>query len=254
MYMAESPRIFIDAGGWYLAYYLGMWEYILADFGKEAFKGVHFDGISAGGHTAAYIVSAIYGDHTMKHCMENCPKLATRLGKYGGGKMTQGQYETGYLFHKSLDKAQKQAIHKYVCVYCITDKLELHCCDKVETSEEYACAVSASGNIPILGSYEPIRFRDIQLWDGGFYKQYGNILDTTNMLYLTFEPHFQCNNTLDLSKWIFYSQLVSLIPSFFPKIASLRICDELFERGFNDAKRNRATLVAKFNAIGIGVL
>jgi hypothetical protein len=30
-------RIFIDGGGWYLAYYLGMWEFILTEFGKDAF-------------------------------------------------------------------------------------------------------------------------------------------------------------------------------------------------------------------------
>jgi hypothetical protein len=254
MYMTKSPRIFIDAGGWYLAYYLGMWEYILAEFGKEAFKGVHFDGISAGGHTAAYIVSAIYGDHTMKHWLENGPKYAVYIHKYGCGQMTEGLYEAGYHFHISLNKAQIRANKKYVRAYCMTDEQELHCCQKIATSEEHAAAASATGNIPIAGACEPMQFRDKQLWDGFFYKQYGNVLDTTNMLYLTFEPHFQCNNTLDLSKWIFYSQLVSLIPSFFPKIASLRICDELFERGFNDAKRNRATLVAKFNAIGIGVI
>lgn len=254
MYMAKSPRIFIDAGGWYLAYYLGMWEYILAEFGKEAFKGVHFDGISAGGHMGGYIVSAIYGDHTMKHWLENGPKYTVHANKYGDGQFTQGQYEAGYHFHTSLNKAQLRANKKYVHVYCITDKLKLHCCDKIATPEEHAAAASATGNIPIVGACEPMHFRDKQLWDGVFHKRYGDVLDTTNMLYISFGPHFECENTLDLSNWIYHTQLVSLIPSFLPQNATLRICDELFDRGFNDAKRNRATLVAKLNAIGIGVL
>jgi hypothetical protein len=251
--MAKSPRIFIDAGGWYLAYYLGMWEYILAEFGKEAFKGVHFDGISAGGHTASYIVSAIYGDHNLKHWLENGPKYAVRINKYGDGQFTQGIYEAGYHFHKSLNKAQRRANKKYVRVYCITDKQEMHCCDNIATSEEHGAAAAATGNIPLLGACEPMHFRDKQLWDGAFHKRYGDTLDTNNMLYISFAPHFECDNTLDLSNWIYHSQLVSLLPSFLPPNITCAICDALFDCGFNDAKRNRATLVAKLNAIRIAV-
>lgn len=246
-------RIFIDAGGWYLAYYLGMWDFILTEFGKDAFKGVHFDGISAGGHISAYIVSAIYGEHTLRHWLENGPKHAVRINKYGGGQFAQGLYQAGYLFHKSLNKVQRRSNKKYVRAYCITDKQELYCCEKIKTHEEHAAAASSTANIPILCGYEPTRFRDKKLWDGVFYKQYDSDLDTKNMLYISFGPHFQCKNTLNLSNWIYHNNFLSLGPSFLPQSMTLKICDELFECGYNHAKNNRAELVEKFNSIGIRV-
>ena len=117
-----KPRIFIDAGGWYLAYYMGMWEYILEEFGRESFKGVYFDGASAGGQVATTIIASIYGDKQMKFWLQTGPKLAVECDKYGIGRLTDGIQSTGFIFYNNLNETQRRAICKYVRVFC-TDSL-----------------------------------------------------------------------------------------------------------------------------------
>jgi hypothetical protein len=247
------PRIFMDAGGWYLAYYLGMWEYILSEFGKDVFKGVSFYGISAGSHASGYIIAAIYGNSTMRYWLDNGVKHVVYLDKYGNGKFTEGLYESGYKYYHILDEAQRKAVKKHLNVFCTNKNRELYCCKKISSCDESGKAASGTGNIPIIGSYGPTNFRGEQLWDGAFYNKYDSVINTKNMLYISFGPHFQCDQTLDLSNWIPHNLFFSTIPSFLPQNITLFICDELFDRGYNDAKRNRDELVSKFNAIGIKV-
>jgi len=246
-----KPRIFIDAGGWYIAYYMGMWEYILEHFGREAFKGVYFDGISAGGQVSTHIIASIYSDKPIKTWLETGPKTAVKNDKYGNScRITEGVYDTGYTFYKNLNKIQKLTMRKYVRVFCTDTLLNAHCCDKISNVDEYANAVTATSNLPLIFSHKPIKFRDKYLWDGVLGNSCYSLIHK-NSLYISFSPRVQCDNMLDLSKWVYHTHYVSLLPSFLPQQIALMFCDEMFERGYNDAKANRKELLEKFQSIGI---
>jgi hypothetical protein len=245
-----KQRIFIDSGGWYIAYYMGMWEYILEHFGREAFKHVYFDGISAGGQVATHIIASIYSDKPMKTWLETGPKTSVKNDKYGNCRLTEGVYDTGYIFYKNLNKIQQRAMRKYVRVFCTDSLLNAHSCDKITNADEYASAVASTGNIPLLGAQKPINFRDKYLWDGVLGNSCYSLIHKKS-LYISFSPRVQCDNMLDLSKWIYYTELMTLIPSFLPQQMTLLVCDELFKRGYNDAKANRKELLEKFQSIGI---
>lgn len=243
----------MDAAGWYLAYYLGMWEYILEAFGKDAFQNVVFEGISAGGHASAYVVASVHGSQSLRHWLEYGPKWVVRQNMHSDGQFTKGQYDAGYAFHTSLNKSQRRANRKYVRAYCLTDTMELYCCEKIRTSEEHAQAASATGNVPIVSSCSPMTFRGTPLWDGALYRDYEGVVNTNRMLYITFSPRFVCKHILNLSDWVYISAFISLLPCFLPQTLSLVICDQLFDRGYSDAKSNRDELQAAFRSIGISI-
>ena len=245
-----KPRIFIDAGGWYIAYYMGMWEYILEHFGREAFKGVYFDGISAGGQVATHIIASIYSDKPMKTWLETGPKQMIKLDKYGNGRLVDGVHATGYAFYNSLDKIQRRAIRKYARVFCTDTLLNMHYCDKISSAQEYVCAAAATGNIPLICAYTPTKFRDKYLWDGALGNSCYSLIHPKS-LYISPSPRVHRDTILDLSNWVYYTQFVSLLPSFLPQQIALMFCDEMFERGSNDAKANRKELLEKFQSIGI---
>jgi hypothetical protein len=246
-----KPRIFIDAGAWYLAYYMGMWEYILEHFGREAFKGVYFDGISAGGQVATHIIASIYSDKLMKTWLETGPKTVVKNDKYGNNcRITEGIYNTGYTFYTNLNKTQRRAIRKYVRVFCTDSLMNGHCCDKISNACEYASAITATSNIPLILSYKPIRFREKYLWDGVLGSSCYSLIHKKTLC-ISFSKRVHFYNMLDLSNWVYHKDYISLLPSFLPQQMTLVWCDLLFERGYNDAKANRKELLEKFQSIGI---
>ena len=246
-----KTRIFIDAAGWYIAYYMGMWEYILEEFGRESFKGVYFDGVSAGGHVATHVIASIYGGKSMRTWLETGPKLAIKCDKYGIGRLSDGIHFTGHAFYNNLNENQRNAIRKYVRVFCADSFLRNHCCDKISNACEYTGAITATGNIPIIGSYKPIKFRDNYLWDGALSPSYSTQVDSQT-LYITFTPSTTLyDNLLDLSNWVFYTPIIALGPSFLPKELTTILCDDLFDSGYKDAQLHRGELLTKFKRIGI---
>ena len=245
-----KPRIFIDSGGWYLAYYLGMWEYILEHFGKEAFRGVYFDGTSAGGLVASCIVACVYGNQTMKYWLDNGPKQCVQTDMYRNGQFAKGMYNAGYFFYNCLSKQQRLALYKYLRFFCLDTNLNEYCCDKISNANEHANACAASGNIPFICSDKPVPFRDKYLWDASLTKSYYSLV-TKKSLCISFHPGPDCHTTLDLSKWIYSSTLLSLIPCFLPQQTTLSVCDALFEFGYHDAKAHSKELLTKFRSIGI---
>jgi hypothetical protein len=56
---------------------------------------------------------------------------------------------------------------------------------------------------------------------------------------------------LDLSEWTEHSMWKSLLPSFYPQHTTLAICDELFEQGYNDAKKHKSQILDKLTAFGL---
>jgi hypothetical protein len=71
------------------------------------------------------------------------------------------------------------------------------------------------------------------------------------MLYISFKPHLQCENVLNLSDWLFYNSYLCLLPFFLPQKIAIPMCDLLFERGYEDAKQHKDILTTKFKTLGI---
>ena len=70
-------------------------------------------------------------------------------------------------------------------------------------------------------------------------------------LCITFTPNSHHHNVIDLSKWVYYTPIIVIGPSFLPKELTTILCDDLFNRGYKDAQLHRDELLAKFKSIGI---
>ncbi len=252
----QKHKIFIDAGGWYGAYYLGMFHYIFEEFGTTIFENVYFEGISAGAFTSGYCLATIYGCHNNKYWLEHGQKQATRNNNYGNSRLTFGMYEGGKFFYEQLSEIQRSKIHEYFCSVCIDTNRKPYKCVEISTAKEYGSAVASSANIPFLGSLYAWRFRDVFLWDGYFNDAtiFDN-LDCSNVLLITFDA--KCINPnpayvlLDLAEWTEFSFFNSLLPSFYPQYTTLNKCDELFQLGYNDAKKHKDQIREKLSSFGI---
>ncbi len=254
----KQHKIFIDAGGWYVAYYLGMFHYIFEEFGTTIFENVYFEGISAGSFTSGYCLATIYGCHDNRYWLELGPKLATRDNNYGNARLTFGMYKNGKLFYEHLDENQRSKVSEYYCGICMDSNLKPYRCEQIKNSIEYGSAVASSANIPGLGSLYAWKFRDVYLWDGylndnTIYDNLNN--DCENILLITFvKKRIKPNDVyviLDLSEWTPFSMWNSMMPSFFPQDITLGICDELFEHGYNDAKLHKSQIRDKLTAFGL---
>lgn len=254
----KQHKIFIDAGGWYGAYYLGMFHYIFEEFGKTIFEDVYFEGISAGSHAAAYNLATIYGCRDNIFWLENGQKYATRSNNYGNRRLTQGINDSGLLYFNELDDNHRSKIREYFSAVCMDSNHQPFRCQQIETSLELASAVASSANIPGIGSLYAWKFRDVYLWDGylndnTIYDNLNN--DCENILLITFvKKRIKPNDVyviLDLSEWTPFSMWNSMMPSFFPQDITLGICDELFEHGYNDAKLHKSQIRDKLTAFGL---
>lgn len=254
----KQHKIFIDAGGWYGAYYLGMFHYMFEEFGTTIFEDVYFEGISAGSFTSGYCLATIYGCRDNRYWLELGQKRATINNNYGNSRLTFGMYQTGKLFYEQLDDIQRSKIREYYCGICMDSNLKPYRCEQINNITDYGSAVASSANIPGLGSLYAWKFRDVYLWDGYFngntiYDNLNN--DCENILLITFDAkRIKPNPTyviLDLSEWTTYSILNSLLPSFFPQYTTLGICDDLFEQGYNDAKLHKTQVREKLTAFGL---
>jgi hypothetical protein len=254
----KKHKIFIDAGGWYLAYYLGVFHYIFEEFGTTIFEDVYFEGISAGAHTSGYCLATIYGCHDNKYWLDNGPKQTVKKNKYNNALFTLGMYEAGKFFYDQLDEFQRSKIHEYFCSICIDTNRNPYKCIKITTANEFGSAVASSANIPFLGSIYAWRFRDVFLWDGYMNDTtiYDNIhTDCVNVLFITFDAKriniHPAYVLLDLSEWTDFSILNSLLPSLYTQYMTLNRCDELFEMGYCDAKKHKDQIREKLTSFGI---
>lgn len=254
----KQHKIFIDAGGWYEGYYLGMFHYIFEEFGTNIFENIYFEGISAGSHTAVYNLATIYGCHDNRYWLENSSKYITRKNMYGNGILSQGLYDAGILYYNELDENQRSIIREYYCGISMDSNLKPFRCEQIDNISDFASAVASSANIPGIGSFYAWKFRDVYLWDGYLNDDtiYDNLnSDCHNILLITFNPKRIKPNPayimLDLSEWTPHSIWYSLLPSFFPQHTALKICDDLFEQGYNDAKKHKLQVREKLTAFGL---
>jgi hypothetical protein len=246
-------KIFIDSGGWYISYYMGLLHYIFTNYGIDKFKKIYFEGVSAGGQACPYALATIYGNHNMKYWLKKGPKKVVYDDQYGCGKLTKGFYNSGKLFYSKLNKTQKSKIKKYFSAICSDIYNNPYICNNINSSTEFASTVASTGNIPIIGCLLPQKYKDKYLWDGNLNTNYYNNLDynSNNILFITFSPLSSCNNSkiiqLDLSKWIHTSLFTSLIPSFLNPEETLQYIDILFKFGYNNAKKHKDILFSKLD-------
>jgi hypothetical protein len=253
-----THKIFVDSGGWYIAYYMGVFHYIFTTFGVDIFKGAHFEGVSAGGQIIGYALATIHGCKDMKYWLDNGPKHAISNNNYGYGRLTLGCYNAGKRFYDTLGYYQRETIkQKYCSLGLDSSSLKPFYIRNVSNRLEFACAVASTGNIPIVGSFYTWRYSGKRLWDGymNLRYNYSNNLDynADNVLFFSFDKHEPKKNVvyIHLSKWTNFSIFKSVGISFYNKNDALLATDELFENGFADAKLNHDELHRKLHEFGL---
>ncbi len=253
-----AHKIFVDAGGWYLAYYMGVFHYIFTTFGVDCFKDVHFEGVSAGGQCIGYVLATIHGCKDMKYWLDNGPKHAISNNNYGNGRLTLGCYNAGKHFYKTLDSSQKDEIKKKYCSLSLDSSFNPFFSRNISNTTDFACAVASTGNIPIVGSFHPWKHQNNYLWDGCLnfkYNHYKNLdYNTKKVLFFSLDKDNIVEQNIiniNLSKWTNFSPLKSISISFYDKETALLATDELFENGFSDAKLNHDEIYDKLCKFGI---
>jgi hypothetical protein len=251
----DKPTIMIDSGGWYISYYMGFFHYIFTTYGIDYFTYVYFTGVSAGGQTCGYCLATIHGCMDMKYWLDNGPKQAILSNNYGIGRLGLGCYNAGKFFYNQLNITQRNAITKYYSALCMDCMLQPYVCDNIDNTVDFGCAVAATGNVPIIMSAFPWKFRDVYLWDGYLNTYINNIIyiDTENILLFTFTPKGTHKNVMDLSKLITINGMDALIPSLYTQNEAIKRADALFQIGYEHAKNNENEILHKLNEIGIKI-
>jgi hypothetical protein len=186
----------------------------------------------------------------MKYWNDNGPKQAIRDNNYGGGRLTFGLYNAGKFYFNKLNKRQRRAVAKYFSTLCIDCYGKPYMCENINNAIDFGCAMAATGNIPIIGSYVPWKYKDVYLWDGGMNAKTCYV-DTDQTLLFTFNNRGTHQRVIDLSKWVAFYPTQSLSPSFYSQQDALDNADMLFQYGYDDAKQNETEILRHFRDIGI---
>ena len=112
----------------------------------------------------------------MKYWLKNGPGLLIRENKYKFGDLTSGLYKAGlFLYEESLQKYKKPLdyITNKFRTLCFDTNGKPYYCEKITNAIEFAQAVSSTGNIPFIGSFNPSEFRNQKLWDGCLNNYFG---------------------------------------------------------------------------------
>jgi hypothetical protein len=254
--MRAKRTIMIELGGWHIAYYMGVFHYIFTTYGVDAFTDVYFTGVSAGGQTCGYCLGTIHGCKDMKYWLDNGPKQAVLTNNYGYGRLALGCYNAGKFIFNKLNKKQKRAITKYFSALCMDCMCQPYICDNIDNAVDFGCAVAATGNVPIVASVDPWKFKGVPLWDG-YINTYINkscYVDTNTTLLFTFKNNGTHARFIDLSKWTTtYSGISSMLPSFYSQNGALDATEKLFQCGYDDAKQNENELLYQLRGIGINL-
>lgn len=253
-----THKIFVDGGGWYLAYYMGVFHYILTTFGVDCFKDVHFEGVSAGGHCISAVIATINGCKDMKYWLDHGPKHTISNNNYGNGRLTLGCYNASKLFYDTLNHYQRKEIKRKYCSLSLDSTFSPFFSRNISNKTDFACAIASTGNVPIIGSFLPWRHLKRHLWDGCLnfnYNHYKNLDYNAKkiLVFSFFQNEFDKNHIIhvDLSKWTPFSWCKFLGISFYDKKSALLATDELFETGFADAKLNHDELYNKLCKFGV---
>ena len=251
----DKPTIMIDSGGWYISYYMGMFHYIFTTYGVDPFTDVYFTGVSAGGQTSGYCLATVHGCKDMRYWLENGPKQTITSNNYGICRLGLGCYNAGKFFFNQLNMTQRNAITKYYSALCIDCMFKPYICDNIDNVVDFGCAVAGTGNVPIVMSALPLKFRDVYLWDGYLNTYINNISyrNTENTLLFTFSHRGTHKNVIDLSKWISFSGIDALIPSLYTQNEAIKHCETLFQTGYEHAKNNENEIIHKLRDIGIKI-
>jgi hypothetical protein len=253
----KTYKIFIDSGGWYIAYYMGLFHYIFMEFGVECFKHVYFEGVSAGGQTCGYAIATIHGCKDMKYWLNNGPKQSIYDDNYGNGRLTLGCYKAGKSLYKKLNKHQCRKIKKYYSSLCLDSSLKPYYCNNITNAKIFGCAVASTGNIPLIGSLFAWRYKNKLLWDGNLILNYDycnkKTYNADNVLFISLDSYKFGDDIvyLNLSSWVNKTLKDSIFTSFLSKTDALANTDRLFNNGYNDAKCHHNEIHDKLKAFGI---
>jgi len=245
----------IDSGGWYIAYYMGLFHYIFTTYGVDAFTDVYFTGISAGGQTCGYCVATVHGCKDMRYWLEHGPIQAISTGQYGVGRLGVGCYNAGKRFYNKLHRKQRIAIQRYYSALCTDWMLRPYLCDDIDNAVDFGCAVAATGNVPFMMSALPWKFRDAHLWDGNLNAYINNLhyAYTDNTVLFTFESLGTHAHVVDLSKWAAYSIADSFVTSLCTQREAIQRTRTLFLVGYEHAKTHEAEIEQRLIDIGIPI-
>jgi len=247
----------MDASGWYSPYYMGFMEFVLETYGREPFKETMFAGISGGGHAAGYSIATVHGPtyKTLRHWLSRGQQFACGINSHICGWLTRGEYIAGYTYYNTCDDdGITHHIHdKYFSI--ATNMFgEMVTCDTPESADEFGRAVATTGNVPIIGSLFPIRYRGIYLWDGlcawlcggdALRTDVASVYSDNSTLIITMmsekkfisRENVHAVNVRKLSIVPIPQSLIqTMAPSFISSIEAHQFCDKWFDIGYDSAK------------------
>ena len=247
--------IIIDAAAWYICFYFGFFHYIFTHIDKDKFKNINFEGISAGAHISTACILTAHGYKDMKHWFETGPKMLIRDNTYNNGRLTEGCYQSCMKLFDTFDETQKKCIKKYLKIIATTQRIKPYRFKNICDRETFATALAATSNIPIIGSKNPIEYKNKNLWDGylcyslGHYDYYNIRKKGKKKLVVAWknglveDENFTVINLYDFCD---YNYIVSFSPMFLNQTCALSVCDLLFEYGYNIARDNFPEFKEKF--------
>lgn len=248
--------ISIGIGAWYTCYYFGFFRYIFKKMGVEKFKNVHFEGVSAGGIVAGTCVAIVHGCKNFNYWYYNGLKMMIHENNYNIKNVMVGISNSAeYLYNKTNDE-QKNAIRKYLRVLTITNELKPYWISNIRDKTSFKKSFMATSNIPLVFSLQPTKYKKMSLWDGHFAKMFGiydyykmNEKSDDKKLVVAWNSFLIPNDNLiviDLYKFYFADIFSAFIPSLLNQEFASLTADMLFERGYNDAKKNFPEIKEKF--------
>jgi hypothetical protein len=253
--------VLMDASGWYSPYYMGFMEFILETYGREPFKDIMFAGISGGGHAAGYSISTVHGPShkNIRYWLERGQKFAVGINKHICGYLTEGGYLAGVTYYNTCD--DDGIVHHIADKYfSVATNLfgELVTCDSPKTADEFGRVVGSTSNVPIIGSFFPVLFRGIYLWDGlcawlysgdkyrtdvaSLYSDRSTLIFTmmSESKFISRPNVYVINMRKTSIDYIPKSLYQTMKPSFTNQSNAGKFCDTWFDCGYNSAKQNHA--------------
>lgn len=249
----QGMNIFVGPGGYYICYYLGFFQKLFDELGRDFFKDTSFEGVSAGGQLSGYAVAATNGAHDMLYWYKNGPRDAMASGCWPG-QLTVKCYESGKRFYLDAvsqnEDIEKHIFHKYAA-WGTTSSGKPYKLRNIRDHIDFGNSVASTGNIPVLGAINPWRFKGEKLWDGGI--AYSACLEAivqlnTNTIIFCINIPDNFENThkatvFEFSKWRPFKRSIGIGLLFYTKKKRLKKMDELFENGYEDAGQHIDELV-----------